>query len=155
MTWRKKLFSEMSDAEIECMNYIDKQRIYSPDYPSLKYYYEIGEPVSLIEANLPDGYMGEICWFRSNKIYYTDTDFSLVKTNCTEEEMTEDSVKRMFVEYVYQTGMFSQSGLESEEDIEKAILGSLWPRYKYDCNWEYHSVDDIEHYDFTVNFHLA
>ncbi len=62
--------------------------------------------------------------------------------------MNEDKIKELFVSYISDKGVFA-----SMED-KSVILQSLWPRYTYDSDWEYHSLTSTDKYDLTVNFHL-
>lgn len=166
--WRKKQFALMSSTEIEKMNRIAKQR-YTPLYPSIGFYYLESEPVSIDRPYVPDGYLGEVCWYRSNEIYYVDPSFTIVKDIVVVEEsedtetsrldesgaeivygdVEEKDIKRWFTEYVSQKGVFSTME-NPEELIEKAI----WPMYGYESNWEYANDTEINHYTYTVKFSL-
>ena len=158
----------MSSTEIEKMNRLAKQR-YTPLYPSIGFYYLESEPVSIDRPYVPDGYLGEVCWYRSNEIYYVDPSFTIVKnivvvedsedaeTSSLDEsgaeivygDVEEKDIKRWFTEYVSQKGVFSTME-NPEELIEKAI----WPMYRYESNWEYANDTEIDHYTYTVKFSL-
>jgi hypothetical protein len=147
-TWRKTLFNELTPSEIECMNYMAKQHTYKPNYPSIGFYYEKEKQIRVDVPNVPDDYHGEVCWFRSNKVYYTDTEFT-VSVECKSEEMNEDTIRSMFKDYIAQRGVFRYL-----DNAEEVIDEYLWNKYSYGCDWEYAHPNDIETYVFTVTFSL-
>ena len=151
---RKKLWSELSQNDRKCLNYISKQK-YQPDYPSIDYYYIESTAQNIDEPFVPDGYLGEVCWFKKNLVYFVPRKFTVVE-KCTADEMNEDKMLQMFVDYVSRKGYFRYLVSSGKEYMSLSIIEDyLWKMYAHSSEWEYSSIDNIELYDFKVTYSLV
>lgn len=166
--YRKKQWKDMDSDERSVMNYISNQK-YQPDYPSIRYYYIESENQDMHSPFIPAGYLGEICWFVDNLIYFVP-DTIVLNVTCRPEDLDimskfhSEAIKHGFFKFVNDRISELSSSTEST-DIEEAerlstmldtILDTyVYNMYKHDIDWEYADLSDIYEYNYTITYSLV
>lgn len=152
MIYRKRQFSELTQNDKDCLNYISKQK-YQPDYPSIGYFYIDGVTQDMDKPFVPEGYYGEICWFKKNLAYFVPKEFS-IDAECTSEEMTDEKKLSMFTDYALGRGWFKELSKTDLELATRVIQDYVYRLYSVSSDWEYSSETDIDLYRFRVTYSL-